>query len=136
MTAQITNRDAHERADYLQEQLKVKSGAQIFVGSAVGVDATGAMVRLAAGVTATALGVSADEVLGDGIKVARYKAGAFEFTNGTAGDALTDADRGATVYAADDQTAAKLATGSRPVLGKLYSITTSGRCVVLVGVAF
>lgn len=117
----------------------VAASSTIFLGSIVMTNAGGFCV---AGATATgqfAQGVCTKKVVGTaangGAEVA-FEIGDFEFTSGTAGDALTVANIGDTVYIQDDDTAAATdGTGTRSALGKMVSIhPVSGKPVVRVGI--
>lgn len=96
----------------------------------VGATATGQFVQ----------GVATKKAVGNGtnggVEVG-VECGDFEFTSGTAGDALTIANVGDTVYLSDDDTAnATDGTGTRSALGKMIGVSVNGKPVVRVGIGF
>lgn len=67
--------------------------------------------------------------------VADFEQGVFEFENSSSGDALTIADVGAQVFAADNQTVAKTSNaGARPFAGYLVGFSEASKPLVVVGI--
>lgn len=115
---------------YLYElAIPVKAATKIYSGALVATDATGYALPAA---TATGLKIwgIAEETTdnsagGNGDVFIKVRRGAFNFNVGTAGDALSQADVGSMVYAIDDNTVGKVATG-RSVAGKFLGFETDG----------
>jgi len=104
------------------------AGEVFFVGSAVfGDAATGNAKRPDTTTTDNALGVCTEAVDnsagGAGAESVNVEVGIFGFKNSAAADLIDLGDVGATVYAADDQTAALTdGTGTRPELGPVVYV--------------
>lgn len=114
-----------------RRQFNVLAAVKIFAGALVMIDANG---RAAPGATATAKkGVGraaalADNSAGanDAIK-ADVDVGVFRFKNSSAGDAIAQADIGATCYIVDDETVAKTdGTGTRSAAGIVFDVDSLG----------
>lgn len=110
MAALAANRDTRSRGRKLYT-LTHAPGVTIFRGALLVLDAAG---RAKPGVTATGLVVAGRAETGtadnpDQVQVLRGEC--FAFANSAAGDLLTNADWGATVYIVDDQTVAKTSGG-------------------------
>lgn len=114
----------------------VGTGVTIYAGAFVGVNAAGYIVPFTAATGLTPRGVAQKQVVNAGANGAEKcgaEEGDFEAENGTAGDALTVAEIGDTVYALDDNTAVKTdGTGTRSALGKLVTFSATGKPVIRV----
>ncbi len=129
MAALTNNRKAAQygtNGPLVQEfRLPVNGGSRIFAGGMVALNSEGNAIPagLSAGGSVRAMGVAqaeANNTAGaDGALFAQVRRGAFPFANSTAGDAITIADVGATVFVVDDQTVAKTnGTSTRIAAGK------------------
>jgi len=134
MAALTQSRDAKEHSGR-EFRRTVLSGNQIYKGAIVGVNAAGTAQKAAAGVTMQVMGIALQSVLGDAAGAGKVDilSGCFEFHNSTSGDLIENDDAGKLCYAADDQTAALTATGSRPVLGRILGIADTGKVIVKIG---
>ncbi|MBR0681918.1 hypothetical protein GXW74_15595 [Roseomonas eburnea] len=104
------------------------AGQQIFRGALVALDASGELVKGAVATTLKALGRadnSTEDAGYDG--VIRGRRGCFRWKNSAAGDAITNADYGATVYIVDDETVAKTnGTNTRSAAGICRGVDAQG----------
>lgn len=106
----------------------VKAAAVIYAGAMVGVDATGCLVPVITSTTIKVLGravSSVDNTSGaSGAVTCEVRCGCFGWDFGSAGDALTQADAFATVYASDDHTVNKTDGGAtRSAAGFLVAVS-------------
>lgn len=138
MTALISSRDTRLH-NGVERSRTVLSGATIYKGALVGENSAGTVQPMAASVSGglRCLGVAQKTVVGDGILTMPIKAGFAEYHNSASADALTSADVGHVVYAADDQTVAKTdGGGTRNVAGVLMDLDyDSAKPIVAVGMA-
>lgn len=115
----------------------VATATTIYLGSFVMANAGGYAVPGATATGQFALGVATKKVVNSGANGAEkvpYEVGDFEFTSGTAGDALTIANVGAQVWIIDDDTVGATNGGAtRSVAGILVGLSTAGKPIVRVG---
>lgn len=104
MVALTKGRQTPERGNVLHE-FTVAATFTVFEGALVMVNSSGLARPGAAATSMTAAG-RAENGAAAGEKVT-VKRGVFRWANSAAGDAITDADYGATVFIVDDQTVAK-----------------------------
>jgi len=129
MAALTKDRDTPRR-DGLLNAYPVKAAVLIYAGALVMLDGGYA----APGATATAkvaagrADETADNSAGlDGALTVNVSRGVFRFANSAAGDAIAQADVGATCYIVDDQTVAKTdGTGTRSAAGKIRGVDSAG----------
>lgn len=101
----------------------------IYNGSLLMRNASGHLIK---GATATgSFGVGRAEKAGSsttaGVTSQRYRPGIFRFANSSAGDLITEADRGAACYIVDDQTVAKTnGTNTRSPAGIVEAVDAQG----------
>ncbi len=110
MAALSADRNTPQRAGD-QFQFPHAAGVTIFRGALVALNAAGAVVPGSAATTLKALG-RAETGTADDPNVVNVRRGCFRFDNSAAGDAITNADYGATVYIVDDHTVAKTNGGN------------------------
>jgi hypothetical protein len=107
----------------------VKGSTTVYQGSLVALNA-GYAAPGAAATGRVAVGRAEDTVANggsDGAVSVRVKRGIFRFANSAAGDAITQAEAGATCYIVDDQTVAKTdGTGTRSAAGKIIAVDSLG----------
>lgn len=106
MTALTAARNTPKYAGNTLYRFPIKAGATIYAGSLVALDVNG---DAAPGSTATGLTAAGKALTGsaDNASVVDVERGIFRWENSAAGDAITAADWGKTVYIVDDQTVAK-----------------------------
>jgi Uncharacterized conserved protein (DUF2190) len=122
MTALAADRATKYR-DGIEVEYLVKTNQQIYAGSLVAVDANGLLVPGADTAGLVFVGVALENVKGDGVKKCRVRLkGVFNFFS----SGRAQADVGALVYLADDQTVALTATNSIPCgrIAKVDSATS------------
>lgn len=112
-------------------EVPVLANAKLFQGGMVQIAASGfavAATATAANVTIGRAEESVDNTGGDnGAKTVRVRRGIFRFANSAAGDAITRAEIGKTVYVVDDQTVAKTNNaGARPAAGICFDVDAQG----------
>ncbi len=132
MTAAVEGRNTKRRnADRVAGL--VNSGATVYAGTLVTrLAANGNLVPAGTASAGDAVGVAEDTVTGDGVAVAEYSRGCFQFANSSAGDLITAADIGGTAYIADNQTVAKTdASATRKKAGKIIDVDASGVWVLV-----
>lgn len=104
------------------------AGQTIYRGALVALNASGELVRGAVATTLKALGRADNSTLDpayDG--VIRARRGCFRWKNSAAGDAITNADYGATVFIVDDETVAKTnGTNTRSAAGICRGVDAQG----------
>lgn len=104
------------------------AGQTIYRGALVALNASGELVKGATATTLKALGradTSTLDVAYDGL--IRVRRGVFRWKNSAAGDAITNADYGATVYIVDDETVAKTnGTNTRSAAGICRGVDAEG----------
>lgn len=134
MAALTAPRDSKEHSGREFRRVVLNTNV-IYKGAIVGVNAAGTAQKAAAGVTMQVMGIALQTVTGNasGTNKVDILAGSFEFHNSTSGDLIENDDAGKLCYAADDQTAALTATGSRPVLGRILGIADTGKVIVKIG---
>lgn len=111
--------------------LPVASGKVIRAGSLVVLSAAG---YAEPGVTATTViavgraeGFVDNSAGGDGAQTVRVRRGIFAWDNSAAGDAISRANIGATVYVVDDHTVALTnGTNTRSAAGRVYDVDADG----------
>lgn len=107
----------------------------IFEGSIVAMDTSGNLRPGRATATDIVVGVARDGYVNGttaGATIAECDCGVFAFDSGTAGDAITIANKGATVYVIDDQTVGLTnGTNTRPAAGKVHDVTADGVWVAI-----
>lgn len=107
----------------------VKGSTTVYQGSLVALNA-GYAAPGAAATGRVAVGRAEETVANagsDGVVSVRVKRGVFRFANSSAGDAITQAEAGATCYIVDDQTVAKTdGTGTRSAAGKIVAVDALG----------
>ncbi|MBW6402075.1 hypothetical protein KPL78_29785 [Roseomonas sp. HJA6] len=104
------------------------SGQTVYRGALVCLNASGELVKGAVATTLKALGRADTGTLDAGFdgKV-RGRRGCFRWKNSSAGDAITDADWGSTVYIVDDETVAKTnGTNTRSAAGICRGVDAEG----------
>ena len=137
MAALTNNRKAAQygtNGPLVQEfRLPVNGGSRLFAGGMVALNSEGNAIPagLSAGGSVRAMGVAQAEANNtsgaDGALFAQVRRGAFPFANSTAGDAITIADVGATVFVVDDQTVAKTdGVGTRSRAGRVFDVDADG----------
>jgi hypothetical protein len=136
MTAISTGRTRDRLGDSLYVGDAPMAAVAIVLGEVVTVIlGTGYATNGVAALTHRVLGVatkSVDNSAGAaGDKTVPYEVGVFRFANA---DSIAQADVGKTAYLVDNNTAAKLNTGARPVLGTIIGLHSSGDVYVLVGI--
>ena len=141
MSALTAPRDAHELDGVSTEEI-VKASTYIPKGSHIGVNTSGTVQPMAKAVSGglKSLGIALHSVAAadaDGsTQRVKARAGCYVFHNSSAADEITEADIGSACYAEDDQTVAKLSTGSRPVAGRVLAIMEDGKVAVAIGQVF
>jgi hypothetical protein len=128
--ALTADRDTH-RVEGDLVSLGVAASKKIYAGSIAAVDANGYATPGATATTLKYLGRAesqADNSSGsDGDVSVTVRRGIFKWENSSAGDAITDADIGATCYIVDDQTVAKTdGTSTRSAAGKVFKVDSDG----------
>lgn len=126
MTALTATRNTPKLAGNTLFRFAIKAGATIYAGSLVALDANG---DAAPGSTATGLTAAGKALTGsaDNASVVDVERGVFRWANSAAGDAITAADWGKTVYIVDDQTVAKTsASNTRSVAGICRGVDAAG----------
>ena len=138
MSALTAPRDTWELDGVSTEEI-VKASTYIPKGSHIGVNTSGTVQPMAKAVSGglISLGVAlhsvqAEDADGTSQRV-KARAGTYAFHNSSAADEITEAEIGQACYAEDDQTVAKLSTGSRPVAGRVLGILEDGKVVVAIG---
>lgn len=140
MSALTANRDTAQLDDApipTELALPVAASTHLYAGALVCSNSSGYATKGATSTTLKAVGVAKAEVDNssgsNGDKTVIAKRGAFYFDMGASADALTIADRFATVYMSDDHTVNKTdATGTRSAAGILLDVQGT-QAVVLVG---
>lgn len=123
-TVRMTEQLHGDTAVIPKVRIKLKAAVKIFAGAAVVLDggyaapATTATGKKSVGRACATYDNSAGA---DGAVVGEFERGTFGWNIGTSGDALADADIGATVYWIDDQTVGKVSTG-RSAAGTLWQL--------------
>jgi hypothetical protein len=127
MTAATEGRNTKRRNAELGSGV-VNAGATLFAGTLVTrLAAGGNLVTAGTASAGAAVGVAEETITGDGVKVATYRRGCFQFANSAAGDAIAAGDIGATCYIADNQTVAKTDNaGARKAAGKIVDVDAGG----------
>jgi hypothetical protein len=129
MTALASSRNTVQRGvdsvtDYVT--LPVKANVKIHQGALIVVDAGyAAPGRVALSLVAVGRADEAADNTGGaaGAISVKVRRGTFKWANGTAGDAIVQADVGKNCFVLDDQTVAKTdGTGARSVAGKVWQI--------------
>lgn len=124
MTALSADRNTPERSGNTYTW-PVKAGATIYRGALVMLEAGEAVP----GKTATGLVAAgrAETGTAEDPNQVTVRRGVFRFANSTSGDAITNADYGATVYCVDDQTVAKTnGTNTRSAAGICRGVDAAG----------
>lgn len=112
--------------------LPVAANAVIYAGALVCVNATGFATKGAVSAALKFAGVAQQRVdntggLDGAVRIEVDRDGCHVFANSAAGDLITLADLGSTVFIVDDQTVAKTsATGTRSAAGKVVDVDTTG----------
>lgn len=131
MTALAADRTTPKRIAQ-RLSLPVAASSLIYAGALVCVNSSGFAVKGSTSTTLKAAGVAQQRVDNsagaDGaLRIEVDRAGAHLFANSAAGDAITLADLGASVYIVDDQTVAKTSgSSSRSIAGKVVDVDASG----------
>ena len=115
--------------------LPVAAATTIYAGSIVCTNTAGYAVPGSTSTTLKTWGRAKNTIVNPGAAGAmtvEIDRGAFPYNMGTAGDAVTIADRGALVYVIDDQTVAKVAT-ARSLAGLLLDVVGTQAIVLLGG---
>lgn len=108
----------------------VAANAVIFAGGLVARNAAGFLVPGSASTTLLALGRAEESVTGtavNGAVTCAVRAGVFRWSNSTAGDLITIADRGNDCFIVDDDQVARTNGGAtRSVAGKVIVVDAQG----------
>lgn len=125
MAALTGPRDTTELADRRLYAFTVAAGVTIYPGALVMMHTDGLAKPGAAATSQIALGRAENgAAAGERVTVRR---GVFRWANSAAGDAITAADYGSTVYIVDDQTVAKTnGTNTRSAAGICRGVDTQG----------
>ena len=124
--------------------LDVAASTKIYAGSMVAIDGSGNAKPISAAAGLRVLGRCEDSTTVDnssgsaGAKTCNVRRGVFLLSNSATTDALTKADIGRKVFAADDNTVSRTSNfGKRPIMGVFLGLLTVGgvsKCIVQVGV--
>lgn len=130
MTALTSDRLSGQK-DGLFRTVPVAAGVVIYAGALVVMNAGGYAEPGQAGVGLVTLGraeYQANNATGaNGAVTVKVRRGIFNFVSGVAGDAITTANRGATVYVIDDETVGLTSGGgTRSVAGWVYDVDADG----------
>lgn len=141
MAALTSPRNTRERGRFYQsEEQFAKTTLVFYHGQMVAVDATGYLVPAITSATLkrpARCNLSPERKvdttgLASGVKKLKIEFGEFSWNNGTAGDAIAQADVGNLCYIVDDNTVAKVdGTGTRSVAGKIMEVDANGQIWVL-----
>ncbi|MBY0330223.1 MAG: hypothetical protein K2X49_06085 [Acetobacteraceae bacterium] len=126
MPALTAARNTPEQAGNRLYRFPIKAGATIHAGGLTVLDANGDAQPGAVATTLTAAG-RAETGSADNPAFVNVRRGVFRWGNSAAGDAITAADWGKTVFVVDDQTVAKTNGGStRSAAGICRGVDAAG----------